>query len=79
MELSLRLTDEERALAEGYAEKHSCSLAEAFKRALFEMIADEYDASVAESAHREYLDSGRRSVPARDFWRELDEEQDRPC
>jgi len=55
MAFSIRLTEEERALAESYARIHSFSLAEAFKRALFEKIEDEYDISVAEVAYQEYL------------------------
>ncbi|MBQ9438775.1 MAG: antitoxin [Lachnospiraceae bacterium] len=74
MAFSIRLTDEERMLAESYAKLHSFSLAEAFKRALFEKIEDEYDIAVANDAYKEYVDSGRKSTPAADFWRELDEE-----
>lgn len=73
MSFSIRLTKEEKALAESYARLHSVSLAEAFKRALFERIEDEYDVAVAEEAYREYVDGGRRSTPAADFWGELDE------
>ena len=61
-------------LAESYAIIHSYSLSEAFKKALFEKIEDEYDRAFAESAYREYVDSGRRSTPLQDFWMELDEE-----
>ena len=74
MAFSIRLTEEERNLAESYARLHSFSLSEAFKRALFEKIEDEYDIAVAESAYKEYVDSGRKSTPLQDFWRELDEE-----
>ncbi len=56
MSFSIRLTSEEKALAESYAKIHSISMSEAFKRALFERIEDEYDVSVAEEAYREYLD-----------------------
>lgn len=55
MAFSIRLTEEERMLAESYARIHSFSLAEAFKKALFEKIEDEYDISIAEVAYREYL------------------------
>ena len=54
MSFSIRLTADERCLAERYATLHSMSIGEAFKRALFEKIEDEYDLSVAEEAHREY-------------------------
>lgn len=57
MAFSIRLTEEERALAESYARIHSYSLAEAFKRALFEKIEDEYDISVAEVAYQEHLNN----------------------
>ena len=55
MAFSIRLTEEERLLAESYAKLHSMSLAEAFKRALFERIEDEYDIAVAGEAYQEYL------------------------
>ena len=42
MPFSIRLTEEEKALAESYAKLHSMSVGEAFKRALFERIEDEY-------------------------------------
>ena len=74
MAFSIRLTEDERNLAESYAKLHSFSLSEAFKRALFEKIEDEYDIAVAESAYKEYVDSGRKSTPLQDFWKELDAE-----
>ena len=61
-------------MAESYAKLHSLSLSEAFKRTLFEKIEDEYDIAVAESAYKEYIDSGRKSTAVQDFWNELDEE-----
>ena len=51
------------------------SLTEAFKRALFERIEDEYDITVAEEAYKDYLNSGCKTTPVEDFWRELDEEE----
>ena len=56
MTFSIRLTEEEKSLAESYARLHSMSIGEAFKRALFERIEDEYDISVADEAYREYVD-----------------------
>ena len=55
MPFSIRLTEEEKALAESYAKLHSMSVGEAFKRALFERIEDEYDIAVADEAYEEYL------------------------
>lgn len=74
MSFSIRLTTEEKSLAESYAKLHSVSLAEAFKSALFERIEDEYDITVADEAYKEYVSSGCKSTPITDFWRELDEE-----
>lgn len=57
MSFSIRLSDEEKALAESYARLHSQSLGEAFKSALFEKIEEEYDIAVADEAFREYADN----------------------
>ena len=76
MSFSIRLTDTERALTESYAKLHSLSLAEAFKRALFEKIEDEYDIALADEAYEEYLRSGKQARPIEDLWKELDLEDD---
>lgn len=74
MSFSIRMTTEERKLAESYAKLHAISLGEAFKKALFEKIEDEYDVAVAKEAYEDYVASGYKSTPIEDFWRELDEE-----
>ena len=71
MAFSIRLTEEERAVADSYAKLHSLSIGEAFKRALFEKIEDGDDIVVAEDAYREYLQSGKKSRPAGELWKEL--------
>ena len=60
MAFSIRLTEQEKQLAESYARLHSISLGEAFKRALFEKIEDEYDLAVCVDAYAEYLSSGEQ-------------------
>lgn len=72
MSFSIRLTETEKALAESYAKIHALSLGEAFKKALFEKIEDEYDIAVAEEAHAEYVSGGRKSRPISELWAELD-------
>ena len=72
MSFSIRLTDEERKLADSYARLCGISLSEAFKRALFERIEDEY--KIGKEAYKEYIDRGRISTLLAEFWRELDEE-----
>lgn len=54
MAFSIRLTEQERELAESYAKLHSISVGEAFKQALFERIEDEFDLKVFEEALEEY-------------------------
>ena len=72
MSFSIRLTTEEKALAESYARLHSMSLGEAIKRALFDQIEDEYDIVVGKEAYDEYLSSGKKSRPISELWKELE-------
>ena len=72
MTFSIRLTPEERTLAESYAKLHAVSLGDAFKRALFERIEDEYDIAVADEAYNEYINSGKKSKQISALWKELD-------
>jgi topoisomerase IA-like protein len=72
MAFSIRLTEEEKLLAESYARLHSLSLAEAFKRALFGQIEDEYDITIASEAYNDYIKSGKKSRPISELWKELD-------
>ncbi|MDD4139414.1 MAG: DUF6290 family protein [Eubacteriales bacterium] len=72
MAFSIRLTEDERALAESYAKIHSYSLAEAFKKALFEKIEEEYDVAVYHAAYKEYEESGKKSRPIEELWKELE-------
>ena len=67
MSFSIRLTPEEKILAESYAKLHSLSLGEAFKKALFE-----YDITAADEAYEEYVKSGKKSRPISELWKELD-------
>lgn len=71
MAFSIRLSDEEKALAYSYAEMHSMSVGEAFKSALFEKIEDEYDIAVADAAYEEYVASGYKSTPIEELFEEL--------
>ena len=68
---SIRLTSEERQLADRYAKLHAMTTAEAFKKALFEKIEDEYDFTVGEQAYNEYLDAGKKSRPINELWKKL--------
>ena len=72
MSFSIRLTEQERMIVDSYAKLHSMSIGEAFKRALFEKIEDEYDITVYDKAYDEYLKSGKKSAPISELWKELD-------
>lgn len=72
MSFSIRLTAEEKSLAESYAKMHAISLGEAFKKALFEKIEDEYDIALANEAYAEYVQDGKQSKPISELWESLD-------
>ncbi len=72
MAFSIRLNEQEKELATSYAKLHSMSLSEAFKKALFEKIEEEYDIAVYNEAYKEYVDSGKESTPINELWEELD-------
>jgi len=72
MSFSIRLTEEEKSLAESYAKLHAVSVGEAFKTALFEKIEDEYDITLADEAYSEYIKSGKKSTPIAELWKELE-------
>lgn len=71
MAFSIRLTEEEKQLAESYAKLHSLSLAEAFKGALFRQIEEEYDIALGQEAYQAYVQGGSRSRPISQLWEEL--------
>lgn len=72
MAFSIRLTEEEKTLADSYAKIHAISVGEAFKRALFEKIEDEYDIAISNEAYDEYVKSGKKSRPIGKLWKELE-------
>lgn len=71
MAFSIRLTEEEKQLANSYAKIHSISIGEAFKQALFEKIEDEYDITIASEAYDNYIKDGKKSRPIEELWQEL--------
>ncbi|MDE5765318.1 MAG: antitoxin [Ruminococcus sp.] len=72
MAFSIRLTEQEKNIADSYAKLHSLSLGEAFKQALFEKIEEEYDIAVFDEAYKEYQNSNKESHPIEELWQELD-------
>lgn len=70
MAFSIRLTDEQKRLAESCARLRGISMGEAFKQTLFDKIEEEFDIAIGEAAHREWVESGKKSRP----WSELKKE-----
>ena len=70
MAFSIRLTNEERALADSYAKLHSISLGDAFKKALFEKIEDEFDITIVQEAFEEYK-KDPETYTHEDAWKEI--------
>ncbi len=71
MDVSIKLTTKEKELADNYAKLHDISLREAFKKALFEKIEDEYDIAVANEAYDEYVKNGKKTRPIDELWKTI--------
>ena len=54
MVVSIRMTEEEKQLADAYAKLNGVSLSEAIKKAFFEKIEDEYDVALTDAVLREH-------------------------
>lgn len=70
MSYSIRMTAEERNIAENYAKLHGISLAEAFKKALFEHIEDEYDMKVFEKYEADKAKGEIKTYSHEEVWEE---------
>lgn len=49
--VSVRLSDQEKALLDSYAKLTNISISQAIKKALFERLEDELDTKIADEAH----------------------------
>ena len=71
MVISIRMTEEEKQLADAYAKLNGVSLSEAIKRAYFEKIEEEYDIALADEAMREYK-KNPKTYTLEELMKELD-------
>jgi predicted DNA-binding protein len=72
MTFSIRMTEEEKKLAESYAKLNSCSVGEAIKKAFFEKIEDEYDIALAENILKNMAETGEEPQPISELWKNLE-------
>ena len=72
MAFSIRLIEEERKLADSYAQLHGIPLGEAFKQALFDRVEDEYDLEIAPEALDDFARGGYRSRAIEKLGKECD-------
>ena len=61
MVVSIRMTEQEKKLADAYAKLSGVSLSEAIKRAYFDKIEEEYDIVLADAALKRY-EAGEEKV-----------------
>ena len=54
MIISIRLTNEEKELADAYARLNDTSISEAMKKVFFEKIEYEYDITLADKADKDF-------------------------
>lgn len=71
MVISIRMTEEEKKLAEAYAKLNGMSLSEAIKRTFFDKIEEEYDIAIADAALREY-EKNPKTYSLEELKKELD-------
>ena len=71
MVISIRMTEEEKKLAESYAKLNGMSLSEAIKRTFFDKIEEEYDIAIADAALREY-EKNPKTYSLEELKKELD-------
>lgn len=74
MNVSIVMTAEERLLAEHYAEAHALSLEDAFKKALFEKIAEE-QIDIPNEVTASAIEEGRKLINAEnaDGYKDIEE------
>lgn len=71
MSYSIRMTTEERTIAENYAKLHGITIAEAFKRALFEHIEDEYDLKIFDEYEADKSKGNVKTYSHEEVWKEF--------
>ncbi len=71
MTISLRLSEADTMLFKKYAELNGITVSELIRQSVMERIEDEYDLAVFEEAYKAYEESGKKSRPISELWKEL--------
>lgn len=68
MSLTISLTAEEQSVAENYAGMHRISLADAFKKAFFDLLEVERDSRIFEEYEKEKADGTLKTYSHEEVW-----------
>lgn len=69
--ISIRLSDEDVNLFKNFAQLNNVSMSDLVRQSVLEKIEDEFDLKVMREAYQEYLESGSKSRPIEEMWKEL--------
>lgn len=69
--ISIRLSDEDVNLFKNFAQLNNISMSDLVRQSVLEKIEDEFDLKVMREAYQEYLESGSKSRPIEEMWKEL--------
>jgi RHH-type transcriptional regulator, rel operon repressor / antitoxin RelB len=70
MSISIRMTENEKKLAQSYAKLNGMTLSESIKKVYFDAIEEEYDVSLADKAISEYK-KDKKTISLDDVEKEL--------
>ena len=71
MNVTIRMTDEQRRIADSYAKCEGVSLSQAIKKAFFEAVEDKHDAMIGDAAMEEH-EKNPDAISWEEFEKELD-------
>ncbi len=71
-QITMDVSQAEKEWLERYAKEQGITPAQAVRNAFLELLEDELDSEAAEQAYQEWVDSGQKSRPIAELWRECD-------
>ena len=70
--ITIRVNDNEEEFLNRMAAIYGMGKSSLMKKLAFEKLEDEFDLMVAKEAYQEYLESGCKTNPIEELWKELD-------